>query len=90
MSMLFLDRALIPALPLISRPTSLSGADASVVRRTQARFQAAGQPTVHFTARFLLASRYYAYLTAVVGLTMASLSKYAWGRSLMLRLGDAA
>lgn len=82
MSMIFLiEWASIS--PHLSTP--LSGADASVVRRTQARLQAAGKPTVHFTARFLLASRYYAYLTAVVGLVMASLSKYAWGRSLMLR-----
>ena len=63
----------------------LAGADASVVRRTQAHLQAAGRPPVHFTARFLLANRYYAYLTAAVGLTMAALAKYSWGRALLLR-----
>ena len=63
----------------------LAGADASVVRRTQAHLQAAGRPPVYFAARFLLANRYYAYLTAAVGLTMAALAKYSWGRALLLR-----
>ena len=67
-------------------PRLLSGADASVVRRTQTKLCASGQlAPVHFTARFLLASRFYAYLTAVVGVIMATLAKYTWGRSLLLR-----
>lgn len=66
-----------------------AGADAAVVRRTQAALSAAGEPAVHFTARFALASRLSALLTVVLGAVMSLLAKSAWGRGLLLRWGQA-
>ena len=51
----------------------------------QAILQAAGQPPVHFTARFLMPSQYYAYLTAFVGTLMYTLANSAFGRWLLLK-----
>jgi hypothetical protein len=46
---------------------------------------AAGEPAVHFTARFGVPSAYYAAVAVVVGGTMMALAKHSWGRALLLR-----
>ncbi|GBF92594.1 hypothetical protein Rsub_05208 [Raphidocelis subcapitata] len=61
------------------------GADASVVRRTQMALGARGEPAVHFSARFAVATRYYAAVAVVVGATLMTLAKHGWGRALLLR-----
>ena len=61
------------------------GADASVVRRTQAALAAAGEPPVHFSARFGVPSAYYAAVAVAVGGALMTLAKHAWGRALLLR-----
>jgi hypothetical protein len=62
-----------------------AGADASIVRRTQMALSAAGEPAVHFSARFGVPSAYYAAVAVVVGGTMMALAKYPWGRALLLK-----
>mmetsp|Transcript_30433 Transcript_30433/g.67516 ORF Transcript_30433/g.67516 Transcript_30433/m.67516 type:complete len:431 (-) Transcript_30433:552-1844(-) len=71
-----------PAVQAFSVP--FPGADASVVKRTQAALEAGGEPSVHFTARFVLASRYHTYLTALTGTMLGLLAKTSWGRSMLL------
>lgn len=61
------------------------GADASVVRRTQAALAAAGEPAVHFAARFAVPSAYYAAVAVAVGGAMMALAKHSWGRALLLK-----
>ncbi|KAF8054984.1 Sccpdh [Scenedesmus sp. PABB004] len=62
------------------------GADASVVRRTQSALAAAGEPAVHFTARFTVPSAWAAVQFVFwAGLVFSTLCKAAWGRALLLR-----
>ncbi|KAI8477053.1 MAG: Saccharopine dehydrogenase-domain-containing protein [Monoraphidium minutum] len=61
------------------------GADASVVRRTQAALAAAGERPVHFAARFAAPGAYYAAVAVGVGGALMGLAKVAWGRALLLR-----
>jgi len=63
------------------------GADASIVRRTQAALAAAGEPAVHFTARFGVPSAYYAAVAVLVGGTLMALAKHGWGRAILLKCG---
>lgn len=46
---------------------------------------AAGEPAVHFAARFAVPTAYYAAVAVVVGGALMTLSKHAWGRSLLLK-----
>ena len=66
-------------LPFLSVPPFIRAA------LLQAILHAAGQPPVHFTARFLMPSQYYAYLTAFVGTLMYTLANSAFGRWLLLK-----
>jgi hypothetical protein len=61
------------------------GADASIVRRTQAAIAAAGEPAVYFSARFALSSAAAAAQFVVFGGLMMVLCRFGWGRALLLR-----
>ncbi|WIA42239.1 hypothetical protein OEZ86_008256 [Tetradesmus obliquus] len=61
------------------------GADAAIVRRTQAAIAAAGEPAVHFSARFSLPSAWAAALFVAYGGLMVALARFSWGRALLLR-----
>lgn len=65
----------------------MAGADASVVRRTQAALAAAGERPVHFGARFTVGSHWGVAVAAVVGGIMQMLAGSAWGRWALLRCG---
>lgn len=64
-----------------------AGADAAIVRRTQAAIAAAGEPAVHFSARFSLPSAWAAALFVAYGGLMVALARFSWGRALLLRWG---
>lgn len=58
---------------------------AAGLAHTQMALTAAGEPAVHFNARFAVSSAYYAAVAVVVGGAMLSLAKTAWGRDLLLK-----
>lgn len=64
------------------------GADASVIRRSQAAIQASGEPPVSCSVRFTLTSRYYVFKAMLVGAAMAVLARFSWGRFLLLRFPE--
>lgn len=72
--------------PRVSKYTlPFPGADAAIVRRTQSALSAAGEPAVHFSARFAVPSAYAAGLFVAYGGLMMFLCKFSWGRALLLR-----
>ncbi len=62
-----------------------AGSDASVVRRTQARLGAQNQPTVHYSAYFTVPTYFTFLLFAIFGKLMETLTKFGWGRWLLLQ-----
>jgi hypothetical protein len=66
-----------------------AGADAAIVRRTQAAIAAAGEHPVHFSARFAVPGTFTAALFVAYGGLMMFLCRFSWGRALLLRWEDA-
>mmetsp|Transcript_1486 Transcript_1486/g.2621 ORF Transcript_1486/g.2621 Transcript_1486/m.2621 type:complete len:426 (-) Transcript_1486:380-1657(-) len=61
------------------------GADASIVRRTQAALSAQGMQCAHYTAMFTAGSRWSVFLFGIFGSIFMKLAGTPWGRSLLLR-----
>lgn len=69
-------------------PTFVSpaaGADVAIVRRTQSALSAAGEPAVHFAARFAVPSTPALVQFLLFGAVMMTLAKWSWGRALLLK-----
>ena len=62
-----------------------TGADASVVKRSQASLGARGQPVTAYAAYFTLSSRWQVALMMGFGALVQKLAGYPWGRALLLR-----
>ena len=56
-----------------------------MVRRTQVALARAGEPPVHFAARFAVTNYMYAVVAGVVFSVLQSLARFSWGRQLLLR-----
>mmetsp|Transcript_10472 Transcript_10472/g.26626 ORF Transcript_10472/g.26626 Transcript_10472/m.26626 type:complete len:425 (+) Transcript_10472:117-1391(+) len=61
------------------------GADASIVRRSQAALAAQGMPATHYTAMFTVGSRWSVFLFGLFGSVFMKLARTSWGRGLLLR-----
>lgn len=62
-----------------------AGADVAIVRRTQSALSAAGEPAVHFAARFAVPSTPALVQFVLFGAAMMTLAKWSWGRALLLK-----
>ncbi|KAK9816589.1 hypothetical protein WJX72_002324 [[Myrmecia] bisecta] len=60
------------------------GADASVVKRTQAALAARGQPAVHYAAYMTVPSRWVLFLIGFFGAILQKLANSSFGRALLL------
>ena len=61
-----------------------AGADASVVRRTQAKLGAQHKPTVHYSAYFTVPTYFTFLLFAFFGKLLETLARFSWGRRALL------
>jgi hypothetical protein len=86
---LCVSASMLPEVCSAAAPPAPAGADAAIVRCTQAALAAAGEPPVHFTARFAVPSAFTAGLFVVYGGLMMFLCRFSWGRALLLRWGGA-
>jgi hypothetical protein len=62
-----------------------AGADVAIVRRTQSALSAAGEPAVHFAARFAAGGMSAMLRFVLYGAVMMTLAKWSWGRALLLK-----
>lgn len=70
---------------LFPATAAAAGADVAIVRRTQSALSAAGEPAVHFSARFAAPSTPTMLRFVVYGALMMTLAKWGWGRALLLK-----
>jgi hypothetical protein len=82
-SALHCNSALIPVSSCGS--VACAGADVAIIRRTQSALSAAGEPAVHFSARFAVPSTPTLVQFLLFGAVMMTLAKWSWGRALLLK-----
>eukprot|EP01025_Chloroclados_australasicus_P062016 TRINITY_DN8144_c0_g1_i6.p1 TRINITY_DN8144_c0_g1~~TRINITY_DN8144_c0_g1_i6.p1 ORF type:complete len:415 (+),score=37.65 TRINITY_DN8144_c0_g1_i6:171-1415(+) len=61
------------------------GADAAVVRRSEAYFAQKGKNPIYYSANVSIPSTFFAFVMAFMGLIIFTLAKFQWGRSVLLK-----